>query len=143
MDTVFFWASKLFWLVFSPESLLVWLIVGSWLMNLPRWKTRREKIARNLLAGTALFTLLLAFVPVGGWLIQPLEQRFPAEPVLDAEPDGIVLLGGSFLLSISDNRQQIHLTESGERLLAFLELARRYPEARLVFSGGSGNPRYQ
>ncbi|MBT8146044.1 MAG: YdcF family protein [Gammaproteobacteria bacterium] len=139
MDTAFFWASKLFWLVFSPVSLLLWLIVGSWLLSLSRWNRAGQK----LLAGTALFSLFLAFVPVGGWMIKPLEQRFPADPVLATKPDGIVLLGGSFSLRLSDNRQQTHLTAHGERLLAFLELARRYPEARLVFTGGSGNPTYQ
>ena len=139
MDTIFFWASKLFWLVLSPGSLIVWLIVGTWLVNFTRW----QKYGRLLLTGTALSTLLLAYIPVGDWLAYPLEQRFASNPQFDAEPDGIVLLGGSFSLAISENRQQTHLTASGERLLAFLELARRYPEARLVFTGGSGSPTLQ
>jgi len=139
MDTLFFLASKLFWLFFSPGTLLVLLIVGSWLLSLSRW----QKLGRHVLAGTTLLTLLLAFVPVGSWLIYPLEQRFSMHPAAAEQPDGIVLLGGSFSLRISENRQQIHMTATSERVLAFLELARRYPDARLVFTGGSGNPGFQ
>jgi len=139
MDTIFFWASKLFWLVFSPGSLLVWLIVGSWLLSLSRW----QKLGRRLLNVTALITLLLAYFPIGNWLAYPLEQRFAPSPAMTDSPDGIVLLGGSFSLRLSENRQQIHLNENSERLLTFLELAHRHPDARLVFTGGSGSPTYQ
>lgn len=139
MDTIFFWASKLFWLFFSPGSLLVWLIVGSWLLSFSRW----QRMGRRVLSGTALFTLMLAYVPVGSWLMYPLEQRFPAVAATTLNPDGIVLLGGSFSLMMSENRQQVHVTGTSERLLAFLELANRYPEAKLVFTGGSGIPTRQ
>jgi uncharacterized SAM-binding protein YcdF (DUF218 family) len=139
MDTIFFWSSKLFWLVFSPGNLLVWLVFGSWILSLSRW----QKLGHRMLTGTAMLTLLLAFLPAGSWLMYPLEQRFAAVSATALEPDGVVLLGGSFALRISENRQQVHLNGTSERLMAFLELANRYPDARLVFTGGSGNPTYQ
>jgi len=39
---------------------------------------------------------------------------------------------------VSAGRGIVALNESGERLTAFAELARRYPDAKLVFTGGSG-----
>ena len=82
-------------------------------------------------------------MPIGNLLFYPLEQRFPVNPTLTEQPDGIVLLGGSFSLMASADRNQVHVNNHSERLLAFLELANRYPEARLVFTGGSGNPTFQ
>jgi len=35
------------------------------------------------------------------------------------------------------------LSQRGERMIAFADLARRYPEARLIFAGGSGSLRDQ
>ena len=139
MDTLFFWTSKLVWLIVSPGSLLVWLLLASWLLSLSRWKAA----GRRLLTFTALATLIIAYLPIGKWLLYPLEQRFPPIRQPLAAPDGIVLLGGSFSLMVSENRQQIHLTSSGERVLAFQDLAQRYPQAQLVFTGGSGNPTFQ
>lgn len=40
---------------------------------------------------------------------------------------------------ITAARGRAAFNEAGERLLAFVELARRYPQARLVFSGGSAS----
>ncbi len=139
MDTLFFWISKLVWLIISPGSLLVLMVLACWVLNV----FNRETAARQVLSLTALVTLAIACLPLGSWLLYPLEQRFPASPVQGTDPDGIVLLGGSFSLRVSQNRQQPHLTGSGERLLAFLQLAERYPGAQLVFTGGSGSPTFQ
>ena len=139
MDTLFFLASKLFWLLFSPSSLLVWLILFAWLAGIARW----QQLSRSLLAICACVVLLITSLPVHRWLLVPLEQRFPGPSEPLAQPEGIIVLGGSFDLEISASRGQVHLTGSGERILALLVLARRYPQARLVFSGGSGIPGFQ
>ena len=139
MDTLFFLFSKLYWLVFSPATLLVWLLVGACLLSWSRW----QKAGRYLLTGITVGVLFIACLPVGSWLIYPLEQRYPAVSALPEAPDGIVLLGGSFALRLSENRQQVHLNDTSERVTGFLALAQRYPDARLVFTGGSGSPTRQ
>ncbi|MCP5349138.1 MAG: YdcF family protein [Gammaproteobacteria bacterium] len=135
---MFFWLSKLAWLAISPGNLLVILLLLAWLLCITQWETAGHR----LLGVTTLLILSIAVLPVGTWLLFPLEQRFPvAEP--GPQPDGIVVLGGSFSMSVSDSRQQVELNATSERLLAFLELAALYPQARLVFTGGSGNPANQ
>jgi uncharacterized SAM-binding protein YcdF (DUF218 family) len=67
-------------------------------------------------------------LPVDVWLLRPLENRFPV-PHAPAHVDGIVVLGGAVSASIN-----------ADRLVAFAILARRYPDARLVFAGGSPAP---
>ena len=57
--------------------------------------------------------------PLPNALILPLMGRFPP---WDSDPDGIVVLGGG----------------GKERITGAVELARKYPDARLLFSGDSG-----
>jgi uncharacterized SAM-binding protein YcdF (DUF218 family) len=75
---------------------------------------------------------------MANWVILPLEERFPAY-VDDGRPvSGILFLGGAVLAEESIARGQLILNDAGERVLALGELARRFPDAKVVFSGGSG-----
>lgn len=93
----------------------------------------------------ASIALLAAFglSPIGNLLILPLEQRFPAWDASRGVPDGIVILGGSFDTVTAPARGEVSLNEAAERLTVVAELARRYPDARIVFSGGSGRLIYR
>jgi uncharacterized SAM-binding protein YcdF (DUF218 family) len=72
-------------------------------------------------------------------VILPLEGRFPAFADDGRPVAGIVVLGGAAQADESFARRQIAVNEAGERLIALADLARRYPAARLVFSGGGAN----
>ena len=48
------------------------------------------------------------------------------------------MLGGALSPDVSHARNTVALNEAAERLTAVAELARRYPDARIIFSGGSG-----
>ena len=52
--------------------------------------------------------------------------------------DGIVVLGGAISPRMSNIWQQPQLNRAAERLTNFLYLARLYPNAQLVFTGGNG-----
>ena len=77
--------------------------------------------------------------PFGNALILPLEQRFPVWDASRGAPDGIVILGGAVIPEMSDARGEPALNESAERMTVVADLARRYPNARILFSGGVGN----
>lgn len=139
MDTLFFWASKLIWALISPDSLLLVLIVASWLLL---W-TGMRRTARLVLGTACLITTAIAFLPLGEWLYYPLETRFESNPTLPAEVDGILVLGGALRPVLTETWGQTQTNEAAERLQAFAALARRYPEATLAFTGGSGDPRRQ
>jgi uncharacterized SAM-binding protein YcdF (DUF218 family) len=76
-------------------------------------------------------------LPIGSWLLLPLENRFAPPQPLPQAVSGIIVLGGSSSLGLTLERGQAVLNDNSERLLAFAALARRYPQSRLVFSGGS------
>lgn len=134
MDTVFFLASKIIWALISPDSLIVILGVSAWITAMLNW----QRISRTLLAACALLLLLIGCFPVGEWLIAPLENRFTTNAALPKEVDGIVVLGGALSPLRSNIWQQPELNQAADRLANFLYLARLYPNAQLVFTGGSG-----
>ncbi|MDH3392865.1 MAG: YdcF family protein, partial [Desulfobulbaceae bacterium] len=80
-----------------------------------------------------------AFFPLGEWLLYPLETRFPANPELPQQVDGIIVLSGAEDAVKSAHWDQVEMGDGAERNLAFFNLARRYPSAKLVFTGGSGS----
>ncbi|MFK8251062.1 YdcF family protein [Ancylobacter terrae] len=133
---MFFYLSKLFWAVAVPSTFLTVLALAG--LVLARFRPR----AGLALATLAVLGLLVGGLgPVGRALIQPLEDRFPIFTDDGRPVDGIIVLGGAELPLIFAARGQAAFQESAERLLAMGELARRYPQARVLFSGGSSQLR--
>jgi uncharacterized SAM-binding protein YcdF (DUF218 family) len=73
---------------------------------------------------------------LGHALILPLEERFPAFVDDGAPVDGIVVVGGTFDTEATNVHGQMALNETGERLIALGDLARRFPAAKIVYTGG-------
>ncbi len=135
---MFFHISKFAWFVLQPSSLiLLMLLLGVVLlvMRRARWGLRL------VVAGTAIYAAA-GLSPLGHWLMIPLEERFARAAVLDGPVDGIIVLGGSIDTVVSKARGEIALNEAAERLTEGAALARRFPRARLVFSGGSADILY-
>jgi len=130
-SALFFYVSKLVWFVVQPSSLIALLLVGGLVLAL--W--RRRWGLRFVCAGATLY-VIAGFSPLGHWLMLPLEDRF-TRAELTAPVDGIIVLGGAVDTLVSGDRGLTALNEAGERLTEGAVLARRFPDARLVFSGGS------
>lgn len=135
MDTGFFWISKLAWFAVSPESVLFMLLLAAWIQLL----RMSIKWARRLLTSVVGILIVLSAVPAGEWILFPLEDRFPVNPTLPQRVDGIIVLGGAEDPVRSAAWQQVEVNDSAERFLASIDLARRYPDARIVFTSGSGS----
>jgi uncharacterized SAM-binding protein YcdF (DUF218 family) len=138
MDSLFFWLSKTVWALVSPGSLLVISIIVIWL----QLKFGAQRQARCLAGLLALVLLLITLFPVGEWLLYPLESRFSNDRPdykLPESIDGIIVLGGSVNPVKSAAWDQVEAGPTAEREFNFLELARRYPQAKLGFTGGSGS----
>ncbi|MDB5569932.1 MAG: YdcF family protein [Hyphomicrobiales bacterium] len=130
---MFFVVSKIFWVLASPGNLLL-LLLGLGVAGL---FTRFFKRARVLLAGCVVALALAGPLPLGVWLLRPLENRFPQPPADMAAPTGIIVLGGGVDDVISEARGTTELTVAGSRMTEAAGLMRRFPQARLVFTGGS------
>jgi uncharacterized SAM-binding protein YcdF (DUF218 family) len=131
---MFFALSKILGFFSLPSNLLIALGLLGTLMLM----TRFARGGRRLLVVSVLLLAFVGFSPLGNLLMLPLEQRFPPWDGTRGAPDGIVVLGGPISPELSLMRGEVSLNESAERVTAVAELARRYPQARIIFSGGNG-----
>lgn len=131
-----FLLSKLLGFVTDPPTIFLLLLLAGWLLSLSR---RWLRLGRMILGVTLLTMLTLSVVPVEQWVMTWMEDRFQAPDPLPEKVDGIIVLGGAINPTLSAARGQVSTGGAVTRMTALIPLARRYPEARLVFSGGSGN----
>lgn len=139
MDSVFFVLSKLAWVVLSPGNALVILFILGTLLVL----FKAYRAAKWILIPNALIAGLVLSYPVGDWLIQPLENRFEKPASLPAQIDGIIVLGGGEDLKRSLSWNVAELGLGGDRYIAAKKLADLYPDAPVIFTGGSGSIQLQ
>jgi uncharacterized SAM-binding protein YcdF (DUF218 family) len=127
--------SKLFWAIAQPVNFIV-LLVLAW-AALTRLGYRRAGLR---VLQTALGLLVTVTVlPVGQMLLIPLENRFTRpDPFPDAVA-GIIVLGGAIDSDISAARGFPVFDRGGQRMDEALALARRYPNAKILFTGGSSD----
>jgi uncharacterized SAM-binding protein YcdF (DUF218 family) len=131
---MWFTISKLVAPVLAPANLLLGLLVASaaWILWRPRSRAARRLAA---LAGAA--TVALAVLPIPDLLLRPLEGRFARPVPPPADVAGIVVLGGAVQPEMSAMRGEVALNRAAERMTEAVALSRRYPQARLVFTGAN------
>jgi uncharacterized SAM-binding protein YcdF (DUF218 family) len=133
--SVFFVLSKTIGLAVLPTNFLIALgLLGAVLLP-----TRLAATGRKLLVLAVALLAICAFSPLGTLLLYPLEDRFPPWDAKAGPPDGIVILGGPIDADVSAAHDTPVIGRAADRIVAGAALARKYPDARIVFSGGSPN----
>jgi uncharacterized SAM-binding protein YcdF (DUF218 family) len=129
---MFFVASKLFAYLSPPSHWLALAVLASAFCLL-----LRRRRAAGIFAALAVVVLVLAGTPlVNGPLIRALEDRYP-HPAWPAHVDGVLILGSAEDAEILGRRGAPQTNEGAYRLIAAMAAARRYPDARIIFTGGS------
>jgi uncharacterized SAM-binding protein YcdF (DUF218 family) len=130
---MFYIVSKVFWFCMRPSGLLLILLVtGAVLLH-----TRYQVAGRRLVVAAVLLVVIGGLLPLGNWLMLPLEDRFARPDLAGQKIDGIVVLGGMELARIASGRGVHAVNEAAERLTEAAALSRRFPAARIVFTGGA------
>jgi uncharacterized SAM-binding protein YcdF (DUF218 family) len=132
---LFFFLSKTLGIMLLPVNFLI----GIGLLGAILLATRFSSLGRRLLMVSVVLLAICGFSPLGNLVLYPLESRFPPWDAARGAPDGIVVLGGSIDADLSVAHGTAAFTAAAGRLIEAAALAHRYPNARVIFSGGSAN----
>ena len=132
---MFFVLSKTLGVMMLPTNFLLGLGVAGVLLLL----TRKARLGRRLMVVSLVLLAFCGFSPFGSLLLYGLESRFPPWDASHGAPDGIVVLGGPIDADLSVAHDAPVIRSAPDRIVAAAMLAHRYPNARIVFSGGSPN----
>lgn len=127
--------SKILWGLLTPSSLIVFLLLGGLILESSARRIRRI-LGQMFSALGILCIVTIATLPVGQWALTPLENRY--REWSPENVDGIIVLGGDEQTDISAARGQPTALDSMRRFVRFSELAKQYPNAKLLYSGGCG-----
>jgi uncharacterized SAM-binding protein YcdF (DUF218 family) len=121
----------LIWSLLSPSQIILGLsLAGGLLLAFGRLRWGK----RLSIAG-AIGLVLFGFLPTSHYLASALETRFP-QPQLPERITGIVLLSGAERPSSTEAYGEPQFSSAAGRYTTTLRLAARYPDARIVFTGG-------
>jgi len=137
---MFFYLAKAVWFVLQPSTLIALLIGYGAILIWTSW----ARWGRRFVSIGVILLLAVGLSPLGNALILPLENRFPrADLSTPSEPAGIIILGGAENRLVGGARGAPTLNEAGERLLEGAILARKFPGAKVAFSGGEAGILYK
>jgi uncharacterized SAM-binding protein YcdF (DUF218 family) len=130
---MFFILSKTLGALIYPSRVITLIAVA----GLVLLATRFARAGRRLLWLSLVLVLLLGALPIGKVAVIALEQRFPRWAEGGVAPAGFIVLGGAVEPGKSAALGMVSLNDNAERVTEAAALARRFPDARIVFSGGS------
>jgi uncharacterized SAM-binding protein YcdF (DUF218 family) len=132
---MFFILSKTVAFLFLPSNLLILFgLAGVTLMAIGR-----KRVGTRIAAASIVLLAAAGFLPVGGLLNHELESRFPPWDASRGAPDGIIVLGGAIASELSRDYREPVVGGDASRIFALAKLARAYPSARIVYSGGDAS----
>lgn len=114
------------------------IFLGAGLLALALLAIGRRRAGLWLAALCIVFFVMAGWTPVGTLALGALENRYPV-PDLPEAPTGIIMLGGATDIPVSFVHSVLAFNDAGERLTVTAALARQYPDARIVLSGGPGH----
>ena len=130
---MFFVLSKVFAFLVIPSNVILGIGIAGLLLML----TRFRRVGMRLVVGCLLLLLIVGVSPIGTAMIAALENRFPPWKDDGGPVDGVIVLGGMINPRMTVERGSLSIGGQVERMTEAATLARRYPTARIVFTGGN------
>jgi uncharacterized SAM-binding protein YcdF (DUF218 family) len=132
---MFFILSKMLVFILLPSNFLLLLALAGVVLLATRWR----RAGLRMVVGAVVLLAIVGLLPVGTFLIHALESRFPQWDAARGAPDGIVVLGSTISPKLSSAFGEPVFNGAVSRLLGTAKLARAYPNARIVYSGGESS----
>lgn len=128
-----FWLSKIVWALVSPVNMAAILLAFG--VGLGPFFRR---VGYGLCACALAIIVVFGVLPTGTNLVAWLERQVPAPASLPDDITGILVLGGMFETRLYNDVSGPQLNENADRALKAMEIGLKYPNAKIVFSGGTG-----
>jgi len=129
---MFFILSKVFWVLARPLNFMfLCMVMGAVFLRLG-WR----RTGCILFAIAAIFLAMFGFTQLPDLIIHEMETAIPAR-MPEEPPAGIIVLGGGLGANNQTTVTGYHLQEASDRMITGLVLKRRFPQARLIYSGGT------
>jgi uncharacterized SAM-binding protein YcdF (DUF218 family) len=132
---MFFILSKTVAFLVLPSNLLILLCLLGVVLMATRWRRAGKRLA----LASLLLLVIAGFTSVGSLLTHALESRFPPWDPARGAPDGIVVLGGGIAPALSQDFGETVVGGDAGRIIALARLARAFPNARIVYTGGDAS----
>jgi len=132
---LFFVISKTLGIMLLPTNFMIGLGLIGLILLMTRWR----RLGRRLMIVSVVLLAICAWSPLGKLLLYPLETRFPDWDARRGAPDGMIVLGGPIDADLSMTHGTAVISVAGDRIITAALLAHRYPNARLLYTGGSAN----
>jgi len=129
---MFFMLSKVLAFLVVPSNIMLSIGIAGLVLML----TRFRRAGVQLVVACLLLVLIVGVSPIGTAMIAALENRFPPWKDDGRPVDGIIVLGGMINPRLTVARGSLSIGGQVERMTEVAMLARRYPAARVVFTGG-------
>ena len=130
---MFFLLSKSAAFLLSPSNILISLALAGVVLAVA---SRKKRVGAAIALASIALLAIAGVWPTGNLLIHALESRFPPWNASRGAPDGIIVLGGAIKSRLSREFDETVIGGDGNRIVALAKLARTYPDARIVYSGG-------
>lgn len=126
--------ASLIWPLVMPSMWLIYtIIIALYLLH-----KKKLKLAKYVLCFWVIVLLSIALFPIGDLLLWPLESQYKIKPNIK-DPKAIILLGGSEEIVQTQATDLPHLNGHATRYITTIQLARTYPKAKIIISGGVGH----
>jgi uncharacterized SAM-binding protein YcdF (DUF218 family) len=132
---MYFLLSKTLGALLTPTTFIT--VTG--LAGLVLLSIRCVRWGRALVTASAVLLVICGLTPIGYFLLVPLENRFPVWNASEGAPAGVVVLGGSIDPDLSSSRGFAVVPVAADRMVAAAELARRFPNIPIIYTGGSAD----
>ncbi|MET0172177.1 MAG: YdcF family protein [Agrobacterium vaccinii] len=130
-----FYLSKIVWLLLQPLSLAFFLCLAGALLAL--LGSRKAGAALSFFAALVLFVTL--YTTTGSVALQALEDHVRKPSADPADLSCIIVLGGALENQVTTSRGGIELNQAADRFVETARLALKYPQAKILVSGGDGS----
>jgi len=138
-DDLFFYSAKIFGWFLKIDNLLVLGVV----ITIFLFWTQRIKLAQRATVALVISLIFFSNLGISYAALRTLEDKYPIPSIsCDEGYEGVIVLGGGINPGlIPKQRGQIQLNDAGERVTKALELLKRCPDFRLIYSTFSGSLR--